>query len=78
MYDETAIMVSAAEGRIEITKYLYDRGARLETSTRHVYKRASKKTLKLLMKWENDKKSDLLDTLERLKLEKKMKRLLIL
>ena len=50
----TAIMYSA-EDDAEITKYLYDSGARLSTSTHNINEFASKSIRELIAKWEADK-----------------------
>ena len=53
--DTTAIMYSAENNNVEITKYLYDKGALLETTTRDIAKLASKSIQKWIRKWETDK-----------------------
>ena len=49
---KTAIMYSVEYDHVEITKYLYDRGSRLETKECHINKYASSKINKLIIEWQ--------------------------
>ena len=53
-HDKTAIMYSATSHE-EITKYLYDRGAQLKTSTVHIRECACPSIKKMVKNWEHDK-----------------------
>lgn len=48
----TAIMYSAQQGNIEITKYLYDKGAKLQIFDKYIYTYATKEIKKLICSWE--------------------------
>lgn len=71
--DTTAIMFSAQKEHIETTKYLFDKGAKLSTSTHHIRRYASINLRELLMEWEsakiNSQYSNIAKTLEQLKNE---------
>lgn len=63
--DRTAIMYCAERGDIEITKYLYDRGAKLlidiASGESNIYKYAKPEISKMIRKWEDDKYNRILD-----------------
>ena len=58
----TAIMYSACEGDEMITKYLYDRGARLQTLNYNINDFATNPIKNLIVKWELERKSTKTDT----------------
>lgn len=56
-HETTAIMFSAQQGHIYITKYLYEKGAKLETSQRDINSFATDDILLLIKKWNKKKEA---------------------
>ena len=52
---KTAIMYSAEEGHVLVTKYLYDKGAQLNVGTKHINNLADAELKELIAKWEANK-----------------------
>ena len=54
LYNATAIMFSAQSGNIPITQYLYNKGARLSTVSRHISEFATDSIKEVIAKWKTD------------------------
>ena len=71
--DRTAIIISAQEGHVEITKYLYDLGARRKYKTAQFLHRieyyATREIIDLINKWKHDSIKKLKSENQNLKLE---------
>ena len=59
----TAIMYSAQCGHVEVTKYLYDKGALLSAGTKHINQYATDEMKQLIAKWEAEKATSAMNQL---------------
>ena len=60
---KTAIMYSSATGHEEITKYLYDLGAKQKTATCNVIDCSTPAIRQLIIKWQDDKRNKQMETI---------------